>query len=151
MNNFKPVTIKPQFDKNGKVNLPTGTYLKAIRNIDNNKHKDSFAFLFSEFYVPLRNLHTITSYRTFFALALLTIERGGYELKVTQKELSEFIGCAGAEISKAIANLEEVGLIITHSRGIIVMNPRYIWRGSLATWQEAVEESNNKYIDKVGI
>ena len=145
MNKSKLGTIRPQFDNNGKVNLPTGTYLKAIRNIDNTKHKDSFAFLFSEFYVPLRSLHTITAYRTYFALALLTIEKGGYELKVTQKELSEYIGCAGAEISKAIADLELVGLIITHTRGLIIMNPRYMWRGSLASWQEAVEESEVKY------
>lgn len=148
MNKQKPDIIEPRFDSNGKVNLPNGTYLKAVRNVDDTKHKDSFAFLFSEFYPLLRSIHTLTAYRVYFALVRLTIEKGGYELNVTQKDISNFVGCAGAEVSKAIGELEEIGLIITHFRGMIVINPRYIWRGSLVTWQEAVVESEVKYINK---
>lgn len=145
MNKLNPRTIKPQFDNEGKVNLPTGTYLKAIRNIDNQGYKDNFVFLFSKVYSLLRQIRTVTAYRTYFALSLHVIEQGTYEIEITQKVLAEHVGCAGAEISKAINELGAIGLILTHSRGLIVVDPKYIWRGSLAAWQDAVSLSEETY------
>lgn len=137
--------IKPHFDAEGKVNIPKGTYLKAVRNVDKDKYMDVFSFFFKSTYGQLQQLHTLTAYRVYFALVLVVTERGGYELQVTQAQLSDLVGCAGSEISKAVVELERVGLVLHHSRGLIVMNPRYVWKGKLADMQDAVIEADKKY------
>jgi hypothetical protein len=143
MSKAKSKHIKAHIDITGKVNLAEGTYLSVRENLKKDGYKDSFAMVFSRIHLQLFQLRTITAYKVYFTLFILLIERGTHELEITQKQLSDYIGCAGAEVSKAVAELEKVKLIHHHARGKIVLNPKYVWRGSLLSWQETVENLSN--------
>ena len=139
----KPVI--PHFDLEGKVNLPKGHYLKAVKNADKGGHNDVFIMVFRNSYPAFRELRTITAFRVCFVLMVVMMEQGKYELIITQAEIAKHVGCAAAEVSKAISELERVDIILTHSRGVIVVNPRYLWKGYYANMQEAVKDADINY------
>lgn len=143
--NLLDVPIKPHIASDGKINLPTGTYLKAHQNLDKTKYRDIYSGIFYKSYPVIMQLHTLTAYRVLHTLIYYVTREAKYELDITQKQLAEVIGCAGAEISKAIAELKRIDIVMYHKRGLIVVNPKYIWRGCLASQQVAVEESEAKY------
>lgn len=133
----------PYFDGNNNMQIPSGTRLKAVTSLDPKGYKDSFVFQFSYATSLLREVRTVTAHRVYQQLLyLLSVEptnRNGSTIYSTQTNLAKAVGCVQAEVSKAIKELTEIGIIIEHKRGLITINPKCAWNGKLKTWQEACE------------
>lgn len=114
-----------------------------------NSYKDSFVFSFAYATHLLRKVKTLTSIRVYHELlrllALDPTNRNGSTISSTQAAIGASVGCVTPEVSKAIKELTEVGLIISHGRGTITINPKCAWNGKLRLWQDAcMDETNNR-------
>lgn len=90
----------------------------------------------------LSTLRTLTPLRTLLQLILLNAKSGASDnlVKITQTELAKILLVTQPDVSKALITLQEVGFIVGKARGIITLNPRYVWKGNLNSRQESIEQ-----------
>jgi len=140
--------ILPHFNPNNQHLYLDGnkTPLKVASYMNKEDyHSAGWVAYFSEVEPVITQVTSVVTFRVWHKLlkrlALDEISRNSSTVYVEQKHIAAELGIVENSVTKAIAELKRLGLVITlqdKKRKQVTINPLYAWNGNQKVWQKYV-------------
>lgn len=129
------------FTKNGKLDLHNN-YLYYKQQLPTERFPANYIQEFGEITEILLGIKSITTLRVYQVLkhCLFTSQLENTLVGISTTVLAREAKVNVTNISKKLKELKKYELILDYSKGIVMLNPRYIWKGNLLARQTLLEQ-----------